>query len=49
MNLSEQNRDLNDILNDLYMEYNILRGTEYFSSPNHYQKWVKLCRTLSVL
>lgn len=30
MNLSEQNRDLNSILNDLYMEYNILRGTEYF-------------------
>lgn len=30
MNLSEQNRDLNNILNDLYMEYNILRGTEYF-------------------
>lgn len=30
MNLSEQNRDLNDILNDLYMEYNILRGTEFF-------------------
>lgn len=29
MKLSEQNWDLNTILNDLYMEYNILRGTEY--------------------
>lgn len=39
MKLSEQNWDLNKILNDLYKEYDILSGTDYFQSAKWYGKY----------
>lgn len=39
MKLSEQNWDLNKILNDLYKEYDILSGTDYFQSAKRYGKY----------
>lgn len=39
MKPSEQNWDLKKILNDLYMEYDILSGADYFQSAKWYGKY----------